>query len=310
MEIQIADNRPALSIALGHAHEQGEERLPAWEAEMTQMVIEVTRKFHGSLTTENVRRGLETAIGILSLGLTHASEGGIDPQLWHRHLQQTGLKETSKQAVELVKQCAALPSTDFLNPGAMDFDLSPREHLLRFARAGYKALRAMEADRRRNKLQIELARWLLQNSSSGPSARRNLSALQGNLSAEDVFSYILPRQAGITGEYLPEETEDFNGARIILPPRLWTQAKKRFDEFAATLPPELKPGLSVSGESWFEIHVLRAEVAETGPSAKKPARKKTTTARPAKAKAQPAPRGTKATKATKPRTGAKTSTRS
>ena len=251
MEIQLIDKRPALTVALSLAKQEGDPRLPQWEEEMTRMVVEVSRKFYGSLTTETVRKGLNTTVGILSLGLHHSTSGAVDPEAWLTQLRTTGIKAISKQAIDLVKECAALPDSDFL-AGSGGYGPTARDLLLTSAKEGYASLIGKIADRRMNQRAVGLAKWLLENSTVGRIARRSPKETIGeNALADDVFFFVLARECAISADRLP--TDD---SRVIyLPAKLRKEAKQRYEEFAERIPEDLRAALLSEGKDWFERSV-------------------------------------------------------
>jgi len=251
VEIQLIDKRPALTVVLSLAKQEGDPRLPQWEEEMTRMVAEVSRKFYGSLTTETVRKGLNTTVGILSLGLHHSTAGGVDPEAWLVQLRTAGIKAISKSAIDLVKECAALPDSDFI-AGSGGYGPTARDLLLICAKEGYPSLVAKIADRRMNQRAVKLAQWLLENSTVGRIARRNPKETIGdNALAEDVFFFVLARECAISADRLPED----DGRVIYLPVKIRKEAKKRYDDFVERIPEELRAALLFEGKNWFDRSV-------------------------------------------------------
>jgi hypothetical protein len=215
---------------------------------MTKMVVEVSRKFYGSLTTETVRKGLNTTVGILSLGLHHSTAGSVDPEAWLAQLRSVGIKATNKLAIDLVKECAALPDSDFI-AGSGGYGPTARDLLLAAAKDGYLSLIGKIRDRRMNQRAVKLAQWMLENSTVGRIARRSPKDTIGEGAlAEDVFFYVLARECAISADRLPDD----DGRVIYLPVKLRKEAKNRYDDFVARIPEGLKEALLFDGKSWFD----------------------------------------------------------
>ncbi len=266
MEIQIANNRPAFTQAVRLAKQEEEPLLPQWEADTTKMVVEVSRKFFGSLTAETVRKGLDATVGILSLGLFHATAGSVDPEAWLAKLRATGVKGVSKTGVDLIKECDAMPETDFVLGDQSVFGTSTRELLLDCAKKGYPYLMAKMLDRRTNQLAVNLANWMLQHSSVGRVVKKEPASTVGNDAfADDVFFYILARECGVSADKLP--SEDDPDPVIRLGPKLRKTARDRYDAFVAKIPADLKPGLFYNGKSWFDRKVELIKSSEKPPKA-------------------------------------------
>jgi len=271
VNLQVADQRPALTLAIALAREEGDPQLSQWEDDLARMVAEITRKFHASLTMEGVRQGLATTIGILDLGLYHASDGAVDPALFLATLRRDGVKGLSKAGIDLAKMCASLPATDFfpLRGEPVPEGDSARDLLLAAIHGGggYPSLMTKIRQRRQVRREIELAQWMLVHSSVGRVIQRNVEGTVGELpTAEDLHWYVLTREAGIPERRLPKELERL----IHLPPKVWSEAKERYDAFVARIPPGLQGGLLYRGESWFERFVLRAEPAKKQVAASTP----------------------------------------
>lgn len=249
-------------MAIALAKEENDPLLSQWEADLARMVAEITRKFHASLTMEGVRQGLRTTIGILDLGLYHTSQGAVDPELFLTTLRSDGVKGVSAAGIELAKTCANLPATDFLplKGEPVPAGDSARDLLLAAIHGGggYGSLASKIDQRRKVRREIELAQWMLVHSSVGRVVHRNIEDTVGELpTAEDLHWYVLTRESGIPERRLPKGMERL----INLPPKVWTEARDRYDTFVTKIPAHLQGGLFYRGESWFERFVLRVESA-------------------------------------------------
>lgn len=249
-------------MAIALAKEENDPQLDRWEADLARMVAEITRKFHVSLTMEGVRQGLATTIGILDLGLYRASDGAVDPALFLATLRRDGIKGLSTAGIDLAKLCASLPATDFfpMQGEPVPEGDSARDLLLGAIHGGggYKSLISRIEQRRQVRREIELAQWMLAHSSVGRVIQRNVEGTVGELpTAEDLHWYVLTREAGIPERRLPKGLERL----IHLPPKVWGEARERYDAFVAKIPPDLQGGLLYRGETWFDRFVLRTEPA-------------------------------------------------
>jgi len=274
VEIQIADHRPALTIALSLARKLDDPLLPKWQADMTNIVVEVTKKFFGSLTDTQVRKGLDATIGLLSLGLFVSTKGGVDAEAWVEALQADGLPGASKRAVALVKQCSALPEEDAIwmedDLAAGDNEDKRRALLLRAIAMGpenfsaYRYLIDEIGRRETTQLGVKLAEWLLDRTTTGRIVKKNVEDIFGypHPHSDEVCYHILPRLCGIPETFLPAVGTDFlqddvgKEQDIKLPPQMFGQVRKRYDEIVKTIPAALRPALLYNGKSWFERFVI------------------------------------------------------
>ncbi len=273
MAIQLADQRPALTIALHRAKAENDPLLPKWEEELARMVAEMTRKFHGSLTMEAVRQGLETTIGILGLGLFHASEGAVDEALFLDRLRAVGVKGVCADGIGLIKTCAGLPETSYLSfPGDPPlFEENPRDLLLNVLRhGGYPTLIEKIARRRETRREIDLAHWMLTHSSVGRIIRRSRETTIGEMAtAEDLFFYVLLRECGIPENRWPSEEEGEQA--VYLSPKTRQSAQERYLDFVGKIPTPLQPALIYGGKGWFERFILPSKKKDRGGSVATPA---------------------------------------
>ena len=272
MQIQIADQRPALTLTLGLAKKLQDPLLPQWEEEMTKMLVEVTRKFHGSLTSHSVTMGLRTTIGILSLGLQIASEGAVDPDFWLAELRAGGIKGVAQRTTALLKELTSLPASEEVFPAGNTAE-NPRQLLLLYIKEGYQRLMENLNTRKANQKAIALAQWMLNNTTSGKVARRDVEATLGpDPIAETVFGFVIPRECHIDLKYVPDLAEiwhkdptleddvdlldfDIPDFHIVLPPRLYNTARKNYDAFVQKVPEDLRCALVYKGRDWFERFV-------------------------------------------------------
>ncbi len=285
MQIQIADHRPALTIALSLARKLEDPLLPKWQADMTVMVVEVTKKFFGSLTDQQVRLGLDATISLLSLGLFVSTEGGVDPEAWLTALQTDGVQGASKRAVELVKRCSVLPEEDTLwmenDLAAGNGDDKRRTLLLRTIAmgpdnfSGYRYL-VDEIERRQGALRsIKLAEWLLDNTTTGRIVKKNVEDIFGypHPQSDEVCYHMIPRLCGVPEKLLPSLESAFlqeedKEQDIRLAGKAYETAQKRYVALVKTIPAPLQPALFYNGVSWFERFISKgkakknADVAE------------------------------------------------
>lgn len=251
-KLQIADERPPLTLAIHRAKAEGDAALPQWEADLARMVAEVTRKFHGALTAECVRRGLETAIGILGIGLLKSTAGERTPERLLEALRTHGIRGASKLGVELVKECHALPESGFLfEDAAGSYGTSLQQLLLESAKGGYDALVHRMEERRAVRREVDLARWLLVHSSVGRLIQRDREGTVGDIAmADEVIFYVLLRECGAP---LPKD-EMAQSVRLTPKPR--NAARERYQRFVEKIPADLKPALFHHGASWFDRVIL------------------------------------------------------
>jgi len=261
--LQLADERPPLTLAIHHAKAEDDPALPQWEADLARMVAEVTRKFHGALTAECVRRGLETSVGILGLGLLKSTAGERTPGRLLEALRLHGIRGASKHGVELVKECHALPESGFLfEDPAGRYGTSLQELLLESARSGYDALMHRIEERRAIRRETDLARWLLVHSAVGRLVGRNREGTVGDIAmADEVIFYILIRESGVP---LPQ---DEMAQSVTLTPKPWNAARERYQSFVEKIPADLKPALFHHGTSWFD-RVVRPSRSASKPRPK------------------------------------------
>lgn len=276
MEIQIADHRPALTIALSLARKLEDPLLPKWQADMTVMVVEVTKKFFGSLTDQQVRQGLDATIALLSLGLFVSTKGGVDPEAWLTALQTDGVQGASKRAVELVKQCSVLPEEDTLwmenDLAAGNADDKRRTLLLRTIAmgpdnfSGYRYL-VDEIERRQGALRsIKLAEWLLDNTTTGRIVKKNVEDIFGypHPQSDEVCYHMIPRLCGVPEKLLPSLESAFlqeedKEQDIRLAGKAYETAQKRYDALVKTIPAPLQPALFYNGKSWFDRFISKGK---------------------------------------------------
>lgn len=242
---------------------------------MTTMVVEVTKKFFGSLTDQQVRKGMEATVSLLSLGLLVSSKGGIDPEGWVAKLQSVGIQGVSKLAVELVKECNALPDEEAIwmeNDLAAGGNEDKRRALLLHALAagpdnvsGYKYLQEAIRQRTANRRAIQLAEWLLDNTTAGRIVKKDVEGVFGypHPQSDEVCYHLIPRLCGIPEKLLPSLEADFLHAEgkeqdIQLVGKAYDQAHKRYLELAASVPPAFQSALLYNGKSWFERFVTKA----------------------------------------------------
>ena len=268
MEIQIADHRPAFSIAISLAKRQEEPLLPKWQEEMSGMVAEVTKKFFGSVTDQQVRKGLDATIALLSIGLLDLTGGGIDPEEWVDFLRSSGLQGTSKRAVALIKQCSVLPEEDLIfNEDDNSLGEDRRRSLLMRAVSigtGYKYLIEETARRQANQRNIRLAEWLLKETTTGRIVRKQIEDIFGHAHplADEIFFHLIPRACGISEKSIPsmetvymESSRDDTSKAIQLIPKEYKGAKALYLKLVARIPADIQPALLHQGESWFDRFV-------------------------------------------------------
>lgn len=268
MEIQIADHRPAFSIAISLAKRQEEPLLSKWQEEMSGMVAEVTKKFFGSVTDQQVRKGLDATIALLSIGLLDLTGGGIDPEEWVAFLRTSGLQGTSKRAVALIKQCSSLPEEDLIfNEDDTNLGEDRRRSLLLraiSAGAGYKYLIEEIARREANRRNIRLAEWLLKETTTGRIVRKQIEDIFGHAHplADEIFYHLIPRACGIPEKSIPsmetvymESSREDTSKAIQLIPKEYKAAQALYLKLVAKIPADIRPALIHHGESWFDRFV-------------------------------------------------------
>ena len=273
MQVQITDSRPPLSVAIALAKQAHSPLLDQWKGELSAMVSEVTRKYFGMLTEEAVRDGLAACINLLSIGLLRASSGAIEPEIWLQALQTGGIRGASKLAVELIKACDALP--DYALVFAPKEAARPSLLLSLFAYAAktdalkaYGHLMRETAQRTEIKRQIELAEWLLNHTSSGRVARRDMDAAFGlgadSLDAETVIHRMLSLACGVTKRDVSMDFEaEPDMAAMEFPvtklgPKLLAQARQLYDELELKIPEHLRLALLLNQVSWFDRFIQPA----------------------------------------------------
>ena len=267
MQVQIIDSRPPLTVAVALAKQGHSPSLDQWQGELSAMVAEVTRKYFGMLTEEAVRDGLAACVNLLSIGLLRASSGAIEPELWLQALQTSGVRGVSKLAVEMIKACDALP--DYAIVFAPKEAARPSLLLSLFSYAAktdclkaYRHLMRETGQRTEIKRQIELAEWLLNNTSSGRVARRDMDAAFGlgaeSLDAETVIHRMLSLACGIAKRRVSIDLEgEPEMAAMEFPvtklgPKLLAQARQLYDELVLKIPTHLRQALLLNQVSWFE----------------------------------------------------------
>ncbi|CAN5732714.1 hypothetical protein BH09VER1_BH09VER1_39490 [soil metagenome] len=268
MEIQIADHRPAFTIAISLAKRLDEPLLAKWQEEMSGMVAEVTKKFFGSVTDQQVRKGLDATVSLLSCGLLDLTGGGIDPEEWIAFLRTSGLQGTSKRAVALIKQCSSLPEEDLIfNEDDSSLGEDKRRSLLLRAitpGAGYKYLIEEIARREANRRNIRLAEWLLKETSTGRIIRKQIEDIFGHAHplADEIFYHLIPRICGITEKSIPsmetvymESSREDTQKAIQLIPKEYKSAKALYGKLVAQIPPGIQSALIHHGENWFDRFV-------------------------------------------------------
>ncbi len=233
---------------------------------MAAMSAEIARKYFGTLTEEAVRDGVEACVTLLSIGLLRTSSGAIEPEAWLQTMRAAGVRGISKAAVDLIKECDALPdmaavnATDEITPPSLLMFLLAHASKSGAARA-YAYLMRERSQRIENKRMVELADWLLANTPSGRIARRDMEAAFGFSSpdAEVVIDFILSLVVGISKKDpyadVLEEGPPESGV-VHLGPRLLAGARSRYDAVLKHIPPQLKPALILHEETWFNRFVL------------------------------------------------------
>lgn len=273
MELQVIDTRPPLSAAISLAKAEPQGLPPKWRDDMVAMSAEVARKYFGVLTEEAVRDGVEACVNLLSIGLLRSTSGGIDPTSWVQTMRATGVRGVSKQAVELIKACDALPVYATIYAGKDEFRPSLLLLLLSYASKNgavhaYNFLMRETGERTEVKRLIDLAEWLFANTSSGRVARRDLERFFGTDSpeAEVAIHHILTLACGVAKadpyaessmaeDDMPEMMAcDLSITR--LPAKRLGEARKRYEELAEKIPGELRPALVFRGTSWFDRFIL------------------------------------------------------
>jgi hypothetical protein len=272
VELQVIDTRPPLSAAIAQAKGEAQGLPPKWRDDMAAMSAEVARKYFGALTEDAVRDAVEACVHLLSIGLLRSTAGGIDPAAWVQTMRAAGVRGVSKQAVELIKECDALPTYAAVYSGTDEFRPSLLLLLLSYASKNgpvraYNFLVRETAERTEVKRQIELAEWLFANTSSGRIAKRDLERFFGTDSpdAESAIHHILTLACGVAkadpyaesamAEDDEPEMMTCDLAITRLPPKRLSEARARYEELAEKIPNEFQPALFLRGTSWFDRYI-------------------------------------------------------
>jgi hypothetical protein len=272
VDLQVIDKRPPLGAAIALAKSESGGFPQAWRDDLAAMSAEVARKYFGALTEDAVRDGVEASINLLSIGLLRSTSGGIDPAAWVETLRTAGIRGVSKLAVELIKACDALPDFSAIYAGKDPFRASLLLLLLSYAskngavRAHHFLVRET-AERTEIKRLIDLAEWLLANTSSGRIARRDLEGFFGTDTpdAEAAVHQVLTLACGIAKadpykssvpEDGPPELASYDLPITRLPSKRLAEARQRYAALVENIPAELRPALIFRGTSWFDRFIL------------------------------------------------------
>lgn len=245
---------------------------PKWRDDMATMSAEVARKYFGALTEEAVRDGVEACVNLLSIGLLRSTSGGIDPAAWIHTMRADGVRGVSRRAVELIKECDALPDYAAVYAGKDEFRPSLLLLLLSYAskngaERAYQFLLRETGERTEVRRLTDLAEWLLANTSSGRIARRDLERFFGTDSpeAESAIHHVLTLACGVAkadpyvdAENLEDEPPEMMMTDLPitrLPAKQLKEARKRYEELVEKIPAELQPALVFRGVSWFDRYL-------------------------------------------------------
>ncbi|MDB6155195.1 MAG: hypothetical protein JWL90_3648 [Chthoniobacteraceae bacterium] len=272
MEVQVIDKRPPLGAVIALAKAERDALLPKWRDDMAAMSAEVARKYFGALTEEAVRDGVEACVNLLSIGLLRSTSGGIEPAAWLQTFRAAGVRGVSKLAVELIKACDALPDYALVYSAKDEFRPSLLLQLLSQASKhgparAYVFLMRETAERTEIKRQIQLAEWLLGNTSTGRIARRDMDRFFGTDSpdAEAAIHHVISLSCGAAK--IDPYAESFNedGPPEIAPhdlqvtrlaPKRLAEARKRYEDLVERIPADLRAALLFREKTWFDRFVL------------------------------------------------------
>jgi hypothetical protein len=180
--------------------------------------------------------------------------------------------------VELVKECNSLPEEDAIwmeNDLAAGGSEDKRRALLLHALAagpdnvsGYKYLQEAIRQRTANRRAIQLAEWLLDNTTTGRIVKKDVEGVFGypHPQSDEVCYHLIPRLCGIPEKLLPSLESDFLHAEgkeqdIQLVGKAYDQAHKRYLELTESVPTAFQSALLYNGKSWFERFVTKASKA-------------------------------------------------
>jgi hypothetical protein len=285
VQVQIIDSRPPLSIAIGLAKKTASPSLAKWQSDLAAMTVEVTRKYFGMLTDESVRDGLDACVNLLSIGLLQSTSGTLEPELWLQTLHTEGIRGVSKLAVTQIKTCDALP--DYAEVFSKNEVPRPSLLLSLFAHAAksdatqaYRYLAREIAQRTEIKRQINLAEWLLNQTPSGRTIRRDMESHFGfggeSPDADLAIHRVLFLACGCAkpkpyAESLDEDFDKIPELPVIrLAATAFAEAKQRYEELELKIPAELRPALLLHNVSWFDRFILPAKKTKAAKSPKTP----------------------------------------
>jgi hypothetical protein len=279
MNITTIDKRHPITIAICELTKscKNDELLSKLKAELIDLVIEIAQKFTGFSTVESIKKSLEIALGIISLGLIHQQKiSGDDDST--KPIINLGFKELTKTAIMLIKEISQYPENpDNLFEQPKKFQA--KDYIVRFSMArnrtnetweGYDLLQREINSRKSAKSIVELSKWMIQTLSGNMYEWK----LQNVSTHSDNEVYPIPDQIINTFLFrfcneLPtvgklELTKShFRKARNKYEsnPEKWKVEKRaKFDSLVSNIPEDLKAALVIQNKDWFERHLSNGPV--------------------------------------------------
>lgn len=274
MELQLVDNRTPFAVAFAALppREPLSEKL---QDDLAALVAELARKYFGISSEVMVEGALRGALALVNEGIILTTGSGESPEAWPPALREKDILGLCSATTGLIKKIAQAEASDYEPEATVS-----RRILWEFFRqnetggwrVAHRFLQSGESTAERELLARDLATWLEKNTTVGRVLK--MKRLQNHHEAslpDEIINYILPRCCGIAAEYLDafqvaellndadEPLEDFQfGESILLPPRLFAGAGKKYLEFVSGIPARLQPALSYDGRGWFERYVSTA----------------------------------------------------
>lgn len=271
MELQVADARPPFDVAFS-VLPRGEALSEKLQDDLAALVAELARKYFGISSEVMVEGALRGALALVNEGILLAAGSAESPDAWPPALREKNILALCSAATGRIKKIAQAEASEYEPEAEV-----ARRILWEFFRqnetggwrAAHRYLEAGEAAAQRELLARDLASWLEKNTTVGRVLKMKRAQNHSETSMpEEIINYIVSRCCGIPAQHLDafqvaeilsdtdEPIDDFQfGESILLPARLFTSAKKKYAEFAATIPARLQPALDHDGQTWFERFV-------------------------------------------------------
>jgi hypothetical protein len=274
MNITTVDKRHPITIAICELTKscENDELLSKLKAELIDLVIEIAQKFTGFSTVESIKKSLEIALGVISLGLVHQSKVSDDDDLT-KPVINLGFKELTKTAIALIKEISEYPE----NPDNLFEDprkFQAKDYVVRFSMArnklnetweGYDLYQKEISSRKSVKAIVELSKWLIQNL-SGNMYEWKLQNISDHSENEvypipdqiiNTFLFRFCNELPTAGK-LELTKSHFRKARnkYETNPEKWKiQCRSKYESLVAQIPEELKTALFIHGKDWLERHL-------------------------------------------------------